>query len=824
MAEKRLYITRGEGEELYTELQRRTRAELQRLSGEVWTDFNPGDPGVTVAEAADYALTEIDYKFGFPIADYAAGKEGAWRAERFGLFPPGAVYPTAPVTAEDYRRAILARFPQVEQVRVACDAPSRRYDFRLRLAPFPADGPALCGRVARFLERHRNLCERIGTVCIERCEELSFEADLEMEPGCDATGLLVGIYRTIRHYLAGSAELRRPERAGSLPMRPEEWYDGPVQEVRAELPGQRDTEEELYWKLRRLPGVVSFRSCRFTDRSGKTVRDFRAGYALQIPETFRKIIVRIGDERAEPDVRLFRERLRAETFLRSTFRLRSLLRERETGEETDEPAGAGSAFGAAGEAGSAGSAGATTGSAGRRAASGTAYPARCRNFSDHTPLAADLPACYATSERDFRRDTPAAERARIRNFGNYLKLFDLVLQRGLRELDALKEVLAIEEPEAEAARTAALPAGVLPLRKANDRFRPVAALRNRYMDFLDDLYGTESDPARLREFDWYGGTEEARLRCRMRFLRELPRLVRERAVSFDRNGAYGGRNVPAVKRILSLLLDFNAEEAIAVGNLLPAHRLRLTEGERGRGRPETADARMIEDALFTDGTVEAVAEDEPPRTNRERLDRVEELRRDLPLFRTNRIDGTLFREGIFLDRYNLAKLNDREWLLLFRGREMRCRLNLGRSESREHLGRLANTLCRYLRDLNRRCEAVYAVEKGLCGDAGSDTVLLVFTGWTARTRSPRFRELCTELARSFVPAHLKIEPHWLGPQRMQYFEAYHRKWRECLREGADEPCALFLRRMMRTLDPDGAPAGEPHGEPSGDAGGNGEEP
>ena len=816
MAEKRLYITRGEGEDLYTELQRRTRAELQRLSGEVWTDFNPGDPGVTVAEAADYALTEIDYKFGFPIADYPAGKEGAWQAERFGLFPPGAVYPTAPVTAEDYRRAILARFPQVEQVRVESDARMRRYDFRLRLAPFPEDAQAVCGRVTRFLEQHRNLCERIGTVRIEQCEALCFEADLEMEPGCDATDLLVEIYRTIQHYLAGSAELCRAERAGSLPMRPEEWYDGPVQEVRVELPEQCDTEEELYWTLRRLPGVVSFRSCRFTDRSGKTVRDFRAGYALQIPETFRQITVRIGEERAEPDVRLFRERLRAETFLRSTFRLRSLMREREKAEGTGETVGAAGTVGPDN----------VGGSAGRRAAAGTAYPGRCRNFSDHMPLADDLPACYAISERDFLRDTPAAERARIRNFGNYLKLFDLVLQRGLRELDALKEVLAIEETEAEPARTATLPAGVLPLRKTNDRFRPVAALRNRYMDFLDDLYGTESDPARLREFDWYGGTEEARLRRRMRFLRELPRLVRERAVSFDRNGAYGGRNVPVVKRILSLLLDFNGEEAIAVGNILPAHRLRLTETEHGRERPGApADARMIEDALFAPGAVEAVAEDEPPRTNRERLVRVEELRRDLPIFRSNRIDGTLFREGIQLSRYNLVRLNEREWLLVFRGREMRCRLNLGRSESRELLGRLANTLCRYLRDLNRRCEAVYAVEKGLCGDAGSDTVLLVFTGWTARTRSPRFRERCTELARSFVPAHLKIETRWLGPQRMQYFEAYHRKWRECLRERApDEQCALFQRRMMHTLDPDWAPAGERRGNAgeNGDAGENGE--
>ena len=43
---KLLYITRPpEGEDLYTELQRQTLAELQRLSGKVWTDYNPHDPG-----------------------------------------------------------------------------------------------------------------------------------------------------------------------------------------------------------------------------------------------------------------------------------------------------------------------------------------------------------------------------------------------------------------------------------------------------------------------------------------------------------------------------------------------------------------------------------------------------------------------------------------------------------------------------------------------------------------------------------------------------------------------------------------------------------
>ena len=82
MDERSLYITRPEdGEDLYTALQRQTLSELQRLSGNVWTDYNPGDPGVTVSEAADYVLTETDYRLDFPLEDYLAGKDGKWAEE-----------------------------------------------------------------------------------------------------------------------------------------------------------------------------------------------------------------------------------------------------------------------------------------------------------------------------------------------------------------------------------------------------------------------------------------------------------------------------------------------------------------------------------------------------------------------------------------------------------------------------------------------------------------------------------------------------------------------------------------------------------------------
>lgn len=59
-----------------------------------------------------------------------------------------------------------------------------------------------------------------------------------------------------------------------------------MKDIRAEIPGQKDTENELYWKLKGIPGIVSFKTLYLKDRIGHPVTDFREGYSLHIPEDF----------------------------------------------------------------------------------------------------------------------------------------------------------------------------------------------------------------------------------------------------------------------------------------------------------------------------------------------------------------------------------------------------------------------------------------------------------------------------------------------------------------------------------------------------------
>ena len=79
-----LYINRREAENtLYRQLQEKSLERLQAAAGEVWTDFNPHDPGITISDILNYGLTELDYRLRFPSEDYLVAEtifcSGAFR-------------------------------------------------------------------------------------------------------------------------------------------------------------------------------------------------------------------------------------------------------------------------------------------------------------------------------------------------------------------------------------------------------------------------------------------------------------------------------------------------------------------------------------------------------------------------------------------------------------------------------------------------------------------------------------------------------------------------------------------------------------------------
>lgn len=85
---------------------------VQEISDTEWTNLNPSDPGVTILEQLCYALTELGYCANFPIKDLLTNKEDKIAIEN-QFYLPQHILTTSPITANDYRRFLIDKVPQV---------------------------------------------------------------------------------------------------------------------------------------------------------------------------------------------------------------------------------------------------------------------------------------------------------------------------------------------------------------------------------------------------------------------------------------------------------------------------------------------------------------------------------------------------------------------------------------------------------------------------------------------------------------------------------------------------------------------------------------
>ena len=151
---------------------------VQQLSGELWTNFNYSDPGVTILEQLCYALTELSYRAGFPVPDLlGAPGSGAIALPHQGLHAAWDILPVSAVTTDDLRRLLLDRVPEAANVWLtplaARDAGGVAGLYRLDVLPRRADcscdAPAEAVLPARLLDHYaseRALCEDVAACVV----------------------------------------------------------------------------------------------------------------------------------------------------------------------------------------------------------------------------------------------------------------------------------------------------------------------------------------------------------------------------------------------------------------------------------------------------------------------------------------------------------------------------------------------------------------------------------------------------------------------------------------------------------------------------------
>lgn len=128
----------------FYQLRNEAISNIQKLSGNVWTDYNVHDPGMTVMEVLCYALADLGYRAD-QLAEFYATEPVTWGMGYF--HDPAELLEVLPVTATDYEHLIQQRFPETQLVFLdSLEKPFRSqfikgfYDVSVYLQPHPEYG------------------------------------------------------------------------------------------------------------------------------------------------------------------------------------------------------------------------------------------------------------------------------------------------------------------------------------------------------------------------------------------------------------------------------------------------------------------------------------------------------------------------------------------------------------------------------------------------------------------------------------------------------------------------------------------------------------
>lgn len=734
---------RDEQDNLYCQLQRSSIEELQQLAGEVWTDYNVHDPGVTLNDTVNYALTEQDYRLRFNLPDYLTSPGKGFLPEDCGLYSPVHLFPTMPVTVEDYRKLIIDRIEEVENVWLYPEARgSGWYEALVELSPVGKRRSryAIETDVRRLYEQNRNLCEGLRKVHFVERKPLVMYADVEIEGNIEATELLAAIYWETQQFFIQGISYRRVEDiladGGTL----EDILEGPDLKSRVVWDDSLKPLNHvymiplLYKRLAAVKGVKSVYSLYFKDEEwvfDEVIESdsIERSYTVSVPspENAAKVRLRIGKNPVMVDVE------KIDSLLNTCYA--RLYGVHNTTQDMSpfmlSPEG------------------------------------HYRPMFVHKPVCEELPDCYGVNSRGVAADEPERRRAQAKQLKGYLQLFDGLFGYGLKELQGIPDLLSVNSKWSE---------------------DPLWIRRQELLaDFRDRLYGENSAPALLQEYNFYDEGALDRVERRRSFQRRIPEWGRNRTKGVDLYDM-SADNVPGVKAYIAALLGLEGGKERPVVNVFPLYNLKMVsdrvfyEGLHG-----SLSHNFILDIPIRDEETEMIPFSERLWTDNDFY----ELKQTIPLFHYNLIFEGLFRGGVRADSYRIVNLwQQPDRLLVFHqcDAERDEWVNLGRFRSRQELIDAANCLRRFLIMLNRKSETLYVVEHHLLLPEENFTLTVVLAGWSVRMADARFREGCEDLIAGRLPAHLNVCFRWLNAVQMWRFEKVYYVWRKELisRDVSDE--------------------------------------
>nr|WP_320014344.1 hypothetical protein [uncultured Desulfobacter sp.] len=764
---------------------------IQQLCGDLWTDYNSHDPGITILEQLCYALTELVHKTRFDVADYLTDGHGTINYDNQALFLPRDIFPSHPLTPGDFEKILFDRFrQQVGDVRVEPDRShdlSGIYRIRLRLnrdsEKSLKDKEEFIEQVKDFFCDNRNLCEDIQDVVILENRILKLYADIEITGNRSPAHILADIYHRCSNQVAPSMVYSDYD-----DLSPDGIYTGPLTTGGFinpnDLPSRTDLVNiiDVLTQVRAIDGVESVKDLYLQEEGNpekhrNILKNLEpdSAFWLGLPGKGEPIPVRLTRNGKTYEISL--DELK-DRYKRLDSRHLELGRSKEESRRHDRP-----------------------------------LSGIHRDFRNYTSIQEQFPNVYGINRFGVPESHPAHEKAKARQLKAYLLLFEQIMANFLENIQNLPVLFSLDQelkttwfcqpidnthvPEVAKLyeyRLEETSAALEAITKRHDNFFD---RRNRLLDYLLGLYCETFTQNSLRNFnDYYSKAEleHQLILNKINFLKHLPRLSRQRGAGFNyRKASWNMDNVSGLKLKTSILLGFQYHESRSLVFEFIRNGLEVTSDDdfmtlnKGSAEiqfVESADIKKRMKTRFKKPSLESTKE---PLTEAE----IQELFRTIVLFKNKCINESLLKNGLDASNYRLGSFTDDTWQVIFKPFPKSRWCYLAAYRKKTQALRSLSHLCRFLKHLNIMAEGVHLVEHlllrplankqsflGIDDDFFSLRISVVFPSYTARFRNPEFRRLSKETVRLNAPAHISTDFFWLDFQQMHAFEILYHDWLE----------------------------------------------
>lgn len=788
-------------------------AFAQELSGNLWTDYNTHDPGVTILEQLCFGLTELAYQAGICVADYLANSQGKINYAEFGLLKPHDALPSAPVTPSDYCKLLLDAIPSIDRIEVIPLVKSRKhytglYRVNIKLIepitgqPFTAQQKALIIKaVKEKYSEWRNLNEDIDDIVIEDAVSCFLTGTVETNGKRNPAEIHADIFFQCARKISSNIQIERYEHVFARGISLAEIFTGPLTQhgYISEAPSQPINTpkvlDELSGLIAQIAGVKKVYDIQLVDSDGKVFIPediFSKSFYLSFPELNQpqlsiyfnagktnntKAINSQSQHNYEKHLNSSKRHLQKLEFEYRAFRANK---------------GNASHF----------------------------YPLPHANIPQdqhYYSIQNHFPDIYGINAAGIPHWASQERKLSAQQLKAYLYPFEQIMANFQQMLQHLKKIFSLDERDGNTYFSEFLDNSNIPnieslfqyvvrsgnalllnnqqlmVQQVTKKYDNAIDRKNRALDSLLAIYGEEFSQDGLLEFNYYHQElpEVWAIENKLRYLKNIRDLSARRSSAFNTQLPHWGTgNLSLVQKKISILLGLESFDRMgSLSNIFSHFNFQL----------------VADDVLLKSGKSEVLDDANcVPHINAEQLVAVRNWK-----YNTSKplsVCHSMLAHGVNLDSYRLIEKNN-EFYVYFRSKDKNVLLKkfVSKEKSIDYIYKFKKIIT----DANSKAEGFFMLEHLLLrprqlneistvkSDFFKAKISFVFPVWPARFSNPAFQQYAEKIICNNLPSHLFSNIYWVEHHDMSVFETLYQDWITLLQESENGRCSQV---QLQTLD------------------------